>query len=73
MAFNLETIGFAETLPTPFTAFKVYVDFVEPYSADLGCRVFYQLPLDHLPICKSVTRQSIVYTAVLDILEQAVC
>ncbi|XP_039764041.1 protein SERAC1 [Pararge aegeria] len=69
--FNWETISFAETLPTLITAFKVPVHFVEPYSADLGRGVFYQLPLDHLSICKPATRQSILYTTVLDILQQA--
>ncbi|XP_045784193.1 protein SERAC1 [Maniola jurtina] len=69
--FNWETISFAETLPTLITAFKVPVHFVEPNSADLGRGVFYQLPLDHLSICKPATRQSILYTTVLDSLQRA--
>ncbi|CAH0716491.1 unnamed protein product, partial [Brenthis ino] len=69
--FKWETISFAETLPTLITTFKVPVHFVEPYSADLGHGVFYQLPLDHLSICKPATRQSILYTTVLDVLQRA--
>ncbi|XP_023939344.1 protein SERAC1 [Bicyclus anynana] len=69
--FNWETISYAETLPTLITAFKVPVHMVEPHSADLGRGVFYKLPLDHLSICKPATRQSILYTTVLDVLQQA--
>lgn len=68
--FGWETISFAETLPTLVTAFKVPIHFVESVSADLGRGVFYQLPLDHLCICKPATRQSILYTTVLDILQR---
>ncbi|XP_063837904.1 protein SERAC1 [Ostrinia nubilalis] len=68
--FAWETISFAETLPTLVTAFKVPVHFVESVSADLGRGVFYQLPLDHLCICKPATRQSILYTTVLDVLQR---
>lgn len=67
-AYGWETISFAETMPTLVTAFKVPVHFVEANSADLGRGVFYQLPLDHLSICKPATRQSVLYTAVLDVL-----
>ena len=69
--YKWETISFAETLPTLITAFKVPVNFVEPDSADLGHGVFYQLPLDHLSICKPATIQSILYTTVLDVLQRA--
>lgn len=68
--FKWETISFAETLPTLFTAFKVPIHFVESHSADLGRGVFYQLPLDHLSLCKPATRQSVVYTMVLDVLQR---
>lgn len=67
-AYGWETISFAETMPTLVTAFKVPVHFVEASSADLGRGVFYQLPLDHLCICKPATRQSVLYTTVLDVL-----
>ncbi|CAK1554784.1 unnamed protein product [Leptosia nina] len=70
--YGWETISFAETLPTPVTAFKVPIHFVEPFSADLGRGIFYQLPLDHLSICKPATRQSILYTTVLDVLRRAI-
>ncbi|KAL0902672.1 hypothetical protein ABMA27_000492 [Loxostege sticticalis] len=69
--FAWETISFAESLPTLVTAFKVPVTFVESVSADLGRGVFYQLPLDHLCICKPATRQSVLYTTVLDVLQRA--
>ncbi|CAG4942368.1 unnamed protein product [Colias eurytheme] len=68
--YGWETISFAETLPTPVTAFKVPIHFVQPDSADLGRGVFYQLPLDHLSICKPATRQSILYTTVLNVLKR---
>ncbi|KAJ0183700.1 hypothetical protein K1T71_000123 [Dendrolimus kikuchii] len=66
--YGWETISFTETMPTLVTAFKVPIHFVEAFSADLGRGVFYQLPLDHLSICKPATRQSILYTTVLDVL-----
>ncbi|XP_063892688.1 protein SERAC1-like [Helicoverpa armigera] len=69
-AYGWETISFAETMPTLVTAFKVPVHFVESFSADLGRGQFYQLPLDHLSICKPATRQSILYTTVLDVLQR---
>ncbi|KOB68706.1 Protein SERAC1 [Operophtera brumata] len=69
--YDWETISFAETMPTLITAFKVPVHFVESFSADLGRGVFYQLPLDHLSICKPATRQSILYTTVLDTIHRA--
>lgn len=68
--FGWETISFSETMPTLVTAFKVPVHFVETVSADLGRGVFYQLPLDHLCICKPATRQSILYTTVLDVIQR---
>lgn len=69
-AYGWETISFAETMPTLVTAFKVPVHFVESFSADLGRGEFYQLPLDHLSICKPATRQSILYKTVLDVLQR---
>lgn len=69
--YGWETISFAETMPTLVTAFKVPIHFVESFSADLGRGVFYQLPLDHLSICKPATRQSILYTTVLDAIHRA--
>lgn len=68
--YGWETISFAETMPTLVTAFKVPIHFVESFSADLGRGVFYQLPLDHLSICKPATRQSILYTTVLDVIHR---
>lgn len=68
--YGWETISFAESLPTLVTAFKVPVCFVKAYSADLGRGVFYELPLDHLSICKPATRQSILYTSVLDVIQR---
>ncbi|KAJ8737369.1 hypothetical protein PYW07_000640 [Mythimna separata] len=69
-AYSWETISFVETMPTLVTAFKVPVHLVESKSADLGRGEFYQLPLDHLSICKPATRQSILYTTVLDVLQR---
>ncbi|XP_059059800.1 protein SERAC1 [Achroia grisella] len=68
--FGWETISFAESVPTLVTAFKVPIHFVESVSADLGRGVFYQLPLDHLSICKPATRQSILYTTVLEVIQK---
>ncbi|KAJ8737605.1 hypothetical protein PYW08_000200 [Mythimna loreyi] len=69
-AYSWETISFVETMPTLVTAFKVPIHLVESKSADLGRGEFYQLPLDHLSICKPATRQSILYTTVLDVLQR---
>ncbi|XP_053624523.1 protein SERAC1 [Plodia interpunctella] len=68
--WNWETISFGETLPTLVTAFKVPILFVDADSADLGRGTFYELPLDHLSICKPATRQSILYTTVLDVIQK---
>lgn len=67
-----ETISFCETKPTLVTAFKVPIHLVKPESADLGRGAFYEVPLDHLSICKPATRQSILYTTVLDVLQRVV-
>ncbi|XP_026760877.2 protein SERAC1 [Galleria mellonella] len=68
--FGWETISFAETMPTLVTAFKVPIRFVESVSADLGRGAFYQLPLDHLSICKPATRQSVLYTTLLEVIQK---
>ncbi|XP_060809740.1 protein SERAC1 [Amyelois transitella] len=65
-----DTISFGETMPTLVTAFKVPVLFVDPNSADLGRGTFYEMPLDHLSICKPATRQSVLYTTVLDVIQK---
>lgn len=66
-----ETISFSETKPTLVTAFKVPFHLVKPESADLGRGAFYELPLDHLSICKPASRQSLIYKTVLDVLQRA--
>lgn len=63
-----ETISFAETKPTLVTAFKVPFHLVKPESADLGRGMFYALPLDHVSICKPATRESLLYSTILDVL-----
>ncbi|KPJ09028.1 Protein SERAC1 [Papilio machaon] len=68
--YDFETISFAESMPTLVTAFKVPMHFVAANSADLGRGVFYQLPLDHLTICKPASRQSILYTTVIDVIQR---
>lgn len=66
--YKWETISFSESKPTLVTAFKVPFHFVKPESADLGRGTFYQLPLDHLSICKPASRQSMLYKTVLDVI-----
>lgn len=68
--YDWDTISFAETNPTLVTAFKVPVHFVPTLSADLGRGAYYEMPLDHLSICKPATRQSLLYTAVIEVLNK---
>ncbi|CAG4962024.1 unnamed protein product [Parnassius apollo] len=69
--YSWETISFAESKPTLVTSFKVPIHFVPSHSADLERGVFYELPLDHLTICKPATRQSILYTTALNVIQRA--
>ncbi|XP_008212677.1 protein SERAC1 [Nasonia vitripennis] len=62
---DIEIISFGETKPTRVTALKVPFRFVNPSSADPGVGEFFEIPQDHLSICKPASRQSFLYQKVL--------
>ncbi|XP_015109817.1 protein SERAC1 [Diachasma alloeum] len=66
---EIEIVSFSETKPTPVTALKFPLQFVTPKSADPGVGEFYEIPQDHLYICKPAHRQSFLYRKVLSVLE----
>ncbi|XP_011506367.1 PREDICTED: protein SERAC1 isoform X2 [Ceratosolen solmsi marchali] len=54
--YNIEVISFGETKPTRVTALKVPLRFVNSDSADPNIGEFFEIPQDHLSICKPANR-----------------
>ncbi|XP_011352205.1 protein SERAC1 isoform X2 [Ooceraea biroi] len=54
--YRIDIVSFTETKPTPVTALKFPLQFVSCPSADLGVGEFFQIPQDHLSICKPASR-----------------
>ncbi|KAL7303931.1 hypothetical protein TKK_0004049 [Trichogramma kaykai] len=69
---EIEIISFGETKPTRVTALKVPFIFVNPASADPGVGEFFEIPQDHLSICKPANRQSFLYQKVLSMIKRHV-
>ncbi|KAK3919092.1 Protein SERAC1 [Frankliniella fusca] len=63
-------LSFAETKATNVTAVKWPVNFVKPQSADPGVGEFFEIPLDHIDICKPVGRHSFLYRKVIDLIKE---
>lgn len=66
----MEIVSFSETKSTLITALKFPIQFVTSQSADPGIGEFYEIPQDHLCICKPANRQSFLYLKVLDVLQK---
>ncbi|KAG7189606.1 hypothetical protein KM043_017290 [Ampulex compressa] len=66
--YPIQIVSFSETKPTTVTALKLSYQFVSSHSADPGVGEFYEIPQDHLSICKPASRQSFLYQKLLSIL-----
>lgn len=55
----MEIITFVETNPTVVSALKFKFLIVEPESGNPGVGEYYEIPLDHLGICKPASRSVI--------------
>ncbi|XP_033221806.1 protein SERAC1 isoform X2 [Belonocnema kinseyi] len=68
--FPMDVVSFSETKSTLVTALKFRLQFVNPESADPGVGEFFEIPQDHLSICKPANRQSFLYQKVLSIVRR---
>lgn len=67
----MSILSFTETKSTNVTAVKWPVKFVQPHSADPGVGEFFEIPLDHIDICKPVGRHSFLYRKVIEFINEA--
>ncbi|KAK9878950.1 hypothetical protein WA026_003770 [Henosepilachna vigintioctopunctata] len=68
----IKVITFVETKKTVFTALKFNFQLVTPESGNTGSGEYYEIPLDHLSICKPVSRYSFLYRKVLTLIRDIV-
>ncbi|KAL3278703.1 hypothetical protein HHI36_016237 [Cryptolaemus montrouzieri] len=68
----IKVITFVETKKTVFTALKFNFQLVTPESGNTGKGEYYEIPLDHLGICKPISRFSFLYRKVLDFIQEIV-
>ncbi|XP_044259794.1 protein SERAC1 isoform X1 [Tribolium madens] len=61
----MKIVTFVETKPTVVSAMKFKFFVVEPDSGNPGYGEYYEIPLDHLGICKPASRHSFLYQKVL--------
>ncbi|XP_043278487.1 protein SERAC1 isoform X2 [Venturia canescens] len=71
-SYAIDIVSFSETKSTLVTALKFPFQFVTPYSADPGVGEFFEIPQNHLTICKPANRQSFLYRKVLSIVRRHV-
>ncbi|XP_063911696.1 protein SERAC1 isoform X3 [Zophobas morio] len=65
----MKVITFVETEPTIVSAMKFKFLVVEPDSGNPGYGEYYEIPLDHLGICKPASRYSFLYQKVLHLIK----
>ncbi|GAB1865692.1 Protein SERAC1 [Camponotus japonicus] len=70
--YHIEIVSFAETKPTPVTTLKFPFQFISLNSADPGIGEFFEIPQDHLSICKPASRLSFLYQKLLSVLKHHV-
>lgn len=70
--YHIKIVSFAETKPTLVTTLKFPFQFVSLNSADPGVGEFFEIPQDHLSICKPASRQSFLYQKLLSVLKHHV-
>ncbi|XP_025158727.1 protein SERAC1 isoform X2 [Harpegnathos saltator] len=68
--YHIEIVSFAETKSTLVTALKFPFQFVSLDSADPGVGEFFEIPQDHISICKPASRQSFLYQKLLSVLRR---
>lgn len=66
----MKIVTFVETKSTLVTAMKFNFLLVEPTSANPGIGEYFEVPQDHLSICKPVTRYSFLYQKVVHIIQE---
>ncbi|XP_014473260.1 PREDICTED: protein SERAC1-like isoform X2 [Dinoponera quadriceps] len=67
---HIEIVSFGETKSTLVTALKLSFQFVSLDSADPGVGEFFEIPQDHISICKPASRQSFLYQKLLSVLKR---
>ncbi|KAL4120623.1 hypothetical protein QTP88_013281 [Uroleucon formosanum] len=65
----MKIVTFAESLPTEFTALKVPILCVPKDAADPSVGELYELPLNHMSICKADSKLSFVYQKTLAVIK----
>ncbi|KAK9745937.1 hypothetical protein QE152_g6568 [Popillia japonica] len=68
----VKVISFVETKSTVVTAMKFNFLMVKPESGNAGIGEYYEIPQDHLGICKPVNRESFLYQKVLHLVKEVV-
>ncbi|XP_021931196.1 protein SERAC1 isoform X2 [Zootermopsis nevadensis] len=67
---NIEVISFAETKPTFLSSLHLQFRFVPTHSANPGIGEFFEIPRDHLSICKPCSRLSFLYQKLLHLIQK---
>ncbi|XP_045460530.1 protein SERAC1 isoform X3 [Harmonia axyridis] len=68
----IHIITFVETKKTYFTSLKFNFQLVTPESGNLGHGEYYEIPLDHLGICKPVSKFSFLYRRIFDFVQEVI-
>nr|CAD7443967.1 unnamed protein product [Timema bartmani] len=71
-AVSIDVVSFAETKSTFIPSLRLEFDFVPPQSANPGVGEFYEIPQDHLSICKPANRDSFLYQKLLHVIKKHV-
>ncbi|GLH04974.1 Protein SERAC1 [Gryllus bimaculatus] len=69
----MDIISFAETKPTAVRPLLMEVFLVPPKSADPGVGEYFQIPQDHICICKPASRHQLVEQTLVPVPETASC
>ncbi|XP_026676268.1 protein SERAC1 [Diaphorina citri] len=67
---NLKVISFAETQGTMFSSLKINIELVPTPLADPNVGELYEIPLDHMNVCKPDSNQSFIYQKVLHCVQE---
>ncbi|CAH1994451.1 unnamed protein product [Acanthoscelides obtectus] len=66
----MKIVTFVETKSTVVTALKFNFLLVEPKSGNPSIGEYYEIPQDHLGICKPISKNSFLYQKVLHVLQE---
>ncbi|KAF2904971.1 hypothetical protein ILUMI_01214 [Ignelater luminosus] len=69
-SYPIKIVSFVETKSTLVTAMKFNLLLVDPRSANPTVGEFFEIPQDHLGICKPANRQSFLYQKVLNLIKE---